>query len=173
MNFQLLPVVAEDIPSYKKAMQEAFQRGAETEFGKMDVTILPDKDIDESLTRKGAHAYKAMVDGQMLGGAIVSLDESGKYGKLELLYVKHGAQRKGIGLKTWKAIERAYPNVELWETITPYFEKRNLHFYINCCGFSAVEFFNPYHKYPDNPDDALGRDYSFRFEKKMKQANPS
>jgi GNAT superfamily N-acetyltransferase len=167
MSFLLLPVTEEDISTYKKDMQEAFQRGAEAEFGKMAVLILPDKEIDESIARKGAHAYKAMIDGKMLGGAIVSLDGYGKHGKLELLYVKHGAQRKGIGLQIWKSIERIYPDVEAWETITPYFEKRNIHFYINCCGFSAVEFFNPHHKYPDNPDDAIGKDYAFRFEKKM------
>ena len=29
-----------------------------------------------------------------------------------------------------------------WELVTPYFEVRNIHFYVNKCGFHIVEFFN-------------------------------
>ena len=38
-----------------------------------------------------------------------------------------------------------------WETITPYFEKRNVHFYVNKCGFHIVEFFNEHHPDPHDP----------------------
>jgi len=60
----------------------------------------------------------------------------------------------------------------VWETHTPYFEKRNIHFYVNKCGFKIVEFFNPYH--PDTTRmQAVGQDeafeYFFRFEKEMPQ----
>ncbi len=30
----------------------------------------------------------------------------------------------------------------MWETCTPYFEKRNLHFYINVCAFYVTEYGN-------------------------------
>ena len=60
---------------YKKDMQEAFQQGAMNEYNDLSVEILPEKDIDESLAKKGATAYKAVVDGKMLGGAIVVIDE--------------------------------------------------------------------------------------------------
>ena len=35
-----------------------------------------------------------------------------------------------------------HPKIEVWETFTPYFDRRNIHFYINRLGFHAVEFFN-------------------------------
>lgn len=75
-------------------------------------------------------------------------------------------------MSVWKAVEKKYPNTKVWETVTPYFEKRNIHFYVNRCGFKIVEFFNPYHK-DDNIDNmqennTIGQDYFFRFEKEMK-----
>ena len=32
----------------------------------------------------------------------------------------------------------------VWETCTPYFEKRNIHFYVNKCKFHIVEFYNDF-----------------------------
>ena len=139
------------------------------EFDDLDVEILPENDIDESLTKKGAVAYKAIVDGTMSGGAIVVIDESTQHNHLDFLYVKCGVQSKGLGKMIWDEIEGLYPQTKVWETCTPYFEKRNLHFYINRLGFHAVEFFNPYHRDRSIPDDMVGGDYFFRFEKRMKQ----
>ena len=149
--------------------KEAFQRSAMQEFDDLDVEILPENDIDESLTKKGAVAYKAIVDGTMSGGAIVVIDESTQHNHLDFLYVKCGVQSKGLGKMIWDEIEGLYPQTKVWETCTPYFEKRNLHFYINRLGFHAVEFFNPYHRDRSIPDDMVGGDYFFRFEKRMKQ----
>ncbi len=146
MEILLKPVEKEDIKEFKKDMQEAFQRGAMEEFNDLKVEILSEKDIDKSLSEKGAAAYKAVVDGKMLGGAIVVIDEKTNHNHLDFLYVKYGVQSKGIGQKIWNEIERIYPETKVWETFTPYFEKRNVHFYINRLGFNAVEFFNPHHK---------------------------
>lgn len=168
MNFSLEPIKNEDLITFKRDMQEAFQQGAANEYHNLDVEILPEKDIDESLSKKSAAAYKAIVDGKMSGGVIVVIDESTQHNHLDFLYVKYGIQSKGIGQKIWNEIERIYPNTKVWETVTPYFEKRNIHFYINRLGFHAVEFFNPHHKDLSVPDDMVGGDYFFRFEKVMK-----
>ena len=56
-----------------------------------------------------------------------------------------------IGQTIWKAIEAMHPEIEVWETCTPYFDRRNIHFYINRCGFHAVEFFNEHHPDPNMP----------------------
>lgn len=165
MNFKLIPIEKEDVVNYKKDMQEAFQKGAMQEFNNLNVEILSEKDIEESLSKKGAVAYKAIVDGKMSGGAIVVIDETTQHNHLDFLYVKYGTQSKGIGQKIWNEVERLYPKTKVWETFTPYFEKRNVHFYINRLGFHAVEFFNPRHKDPKTPDDMIGGDYFFRFEK--------
>ena len=63
--------------------------------------------------------------------------------------------------------------MKTWETMTPYFEKRNIHFYVNRCGFHIVEFFNKYHPDPDDPEISSGNkddqfpEGMFRFEKSM------
>lgn len=69
----------------------------------------------------------------------------------------------------WDEIERLHPQTKVWETCTPYFEKRNIHFYVNKCGFHIVEFWNE-----KNPDLNMTEDFisdgnegMFRFEKKM------
>ena len=54
-----------------------------------------------------------------------------------------------------------------------HFEKRNIHFYVNRCGFHIVEFFNSYHPDPKDPDagnelDDQFPDGMFRFEKMVK-----
>ena len=168
MEFILEPILKEDVANFKKDMQEAFQQGAVKEFPGLDAIVLPEKDIDESLSKKGAVAHKAIVDGKMSGGAIVIIDESTQHNHLDFLYVRCGIQSKGIGQKIWIEIEKLYPQTKVWETCTPYFEKRNVHFYINCLGFHAVEFFNPWHKDTNIPDDMIGGDYFFRFEKLIK-----
>ena len=167
MDFELSPLTEADMPQFKRDMQEAFQKGSAQEFSDTDEEILPEKDIDESLSRKGAASYKAVVDGEMLGGAIVVIDTVTWHNHLDFLYVKYGTQSKGIGQRMWNEIEKLYPDTKVWETCTPYFEKRNIHFYINRLGFHAVEFFNPRHKDPTIPDDMIGGDYFFRFEKSM------
>ena len=52
-------------------------------------------------------------------------------------------------------------------------KKRNIHFYINKCGFHAVEFFSAMHPEPNPPEKdeqsvpGEGPDEMFRFEKIM------
>jgi len=104
-------------------MQEAFQRGAESELSDSDVQILPEEDIDSSLSKKGAAAYKAVIDEQIVGGAIVVIDESTKHNHLDFLYVKYGVHSRGIGQMIWRTIEENHPDTKTWETLTPHFEK--------------------------------------------------
>jgi len=167
---QLLLARQEDLVVFKKDMQEAFQKGAAEEFSDLDTEILPETDIDSVLSKAGAVAYKVVSDGEMIGGAIVVIEEETQRNHLDFLYVKHGTQGRGVGQFIWKELEKLYPETRAWETITPYFEKRNIHFYVNRCGFHIVEFYNPKHKDPHAPDDMAGGDYFFRLEKKIKQS---
>ncbi len=172
MDFKLVIVSEADLPNYKRDMQEAFQKGAEAEFSDLDAEVLPEKDIDRSLNTKGAIAYKAVVDDEIIGGAIVVINDETKHNHLDFLYVKYGTQSSGGGRSIWNEIEKLHPDTDVWETATPYFEKRNIHFYVNRCGFHIVEFYNPQNKDPNSsvnmPDeDIFGADYFFRFEKKI------
>ncbi|MDL2059371.1 GNAT family N-acetyltransferase [Mesosutterella sp. AGMB02718] len=127
-------------------------------------------DIEESLNAKGSAAYKAVVDGEMVGGAVVAIDRKTGHNHLDLLFVKNGCQSHGIGKKIWFAIEKMYPDTVVWETCTPYFEQRNIHFYVNVCGFTITEFFNARHPMPDVPADFIGDggEGLFKFQKWMK-----
>ncbi len=166
-EFKLLPIESDEIAIFKTDMQEAFLKGAEADCPDLTEEILPEADIDRSLSAKGAAAYKALVDGKMAGGVIVVIDEVTQHNHLDFLYVKYGVQSKGIGQAIWREIERLYPKTKVWETCTPYFEKRNIHFYVNRCGFHIVEFYNPYHKDPHSTNEETKDDYFFRFEKVM------
>ena len=64
--------------------------------------------------------------------------------------------------------EALHPETEVWETCTPYFDRRNIHFYINRLGFHAVEFFNEHHPDPHMPEQFDQEDGLFNFEKRMK-----
>ena len=186
----------EHIIAFKEEMQEAFQHGFEAYNRDDEETnqwqVLPDKDFYQSLGAEGAEAYEAVSeDGQRVGGAIITANDnvgepmeqqaqSQAYlnfaesrqrkavGQLAFLYVKVGVQSKGIGQAIWKALEALHPEIEVWETCTPYFDRRNIHFYINRCGFHAVEFFNEHHPDPHMPEQFDKEDGLFRFEKKMR-----
>ena len=85
--------------------------------------------------------FKTVVDHEIVGGAIVQIDDQTHHNHLDFLYVDTAHQNKGIGYKIWTALEQKYPQTVLWETCTPYFDKRNIHFYINRCGFAAVRIY--------------------------------
>ena len=173
-KINLRPIITvEDKNTFVSEIQEAFQNSYISEFGQFEKTILPTEDIEESFNMKGSEAYIAEIDGERVGGTIIVTDDTTGYNSLHLLYVKSGAQNVGNGFKIWKAIEELHPETRIWETHTPYYDKRNIHFYVNRCGFKIVEFFNPKHKDPHQTDDSTGNipeenNYFFRFEKEMK-----
>ena len=169
MNFELLPVVQSEMGVFKRDMQEAFQKGFEDVYGKTEETILPEKDIDRSLNATGSIAYKAVVNGETVGGAVVVIDEKTQHNHLDFLYVKYGTQAKGIGLSIWNAVEKLHPDTKVWQTCTPYFEKRNIHFYVNKCGFHIVEFLNEHNPDPNDPEEYIGDggEGMFVFQKQM------
>ena len=169
MDFILSELFPSERKQFKSDMQEAFQKGFEDVYGKTDGIILPEKDIDRSLNEKGAIAYKAVVDGTMVGGAVVVIDEKTQHNHLHLLYVKHGTQTKGIGYAIWNQIEKRHPHTKVWETCTPYFEKRNIHFYLNKCKFHIVEYHCEYNHTLETDEDFIGDggEGMFVFQKKM------
>lgn len=163
----------EDKNAFVREVQEAFQNSYVAEFGPFEKKILPEKDIEESFSAEGSEAYMAEIDGERIGGTVIVINDKTGYNSLHLLYVKSDAQNAGNGLKIWKAIEELHPETRIWETHTPYYDKRNIHFYVNRCGFKIVEFFNPRHKDPHQTGETAGNipkenNYFFRFEKEMK-----
>ena len=140
MDFKLVIMDVNDIPLFKKEIQKAFQKGFEEVYGPTEGIILPEADIEQSLNTNGAIGYKALIDNKVVGGAVVVINEETQHNDLHLIYVKYDNQTKGIGKLIWDEIERLHPKTQVWETCTPYFEKRNIHFYVNKCKFHIVEY---------------------------------
>ena len=171
MNISLQPLRPSDREQFIKDNQEAFNYGALEEFGlrndRFEETnedgnqIISSETIAASI--ENGNAYRILLDNVPVGGAVIKVD--GTHGELELLFISPKHHSKGIGCAAWCEIEKMYPEVKVWETFTPYFEKRNIHFYVNRCGFHIVEFFNKQHLDEDNPaEDGFEM---FRFEKRM------
>ncbi|MBR3438000.1 MAG: GNAT family N-acetyltransferase [Clostridia bacterium] len=171
----LKPLEQSDREQFILDNQEAFNYGALEEFGMRDDHFEDDGQIisRETIERSidEGEAYRIVLDGKNVGGAIIRVD--GGRGDLDILFVSPKVHSKGIGYAAWCEIEKLHPEVKVWETVTPYFEKRNIHFYVNRCGFHIVEFFNSHHPDPNDPDsaemiDGQFPDGMFRFEKIMK-----
>ena len=172
MNIKLIPIKETEKEKFIKDLQSAFEVAVIKEYGKQDGETIPRKYIEDSINQKGVETFNISLNNEIVGGVAIAINEKTMYNSLELFFIKENYQSKGIGLSVWKAVEKKYPDTKVWETVTPYFEKRNIHFYVNRCGFKIVEFFNPYHK-DDNIDNmqennTIGQDYFFRFEKEMK-----
>ena len=168
---KLIELKKEDVVLFKKLMQEAFQYGFESYTKKKEAQVLPEKDIDECLNNPFGHAYEMIDDnGNILGGTIVNINPDTNINHLDFLFVKVGVQSKGIGQAIWKEIECLYSNTLKWMTCTPYFDVRNIHFYVNRLKFHVIEFWNKYNPCPDTPEDFIGDNGEgmFEFEKIMK-----
>lgn len=162
---ELKPLVSSDREQFIKDNQETFNYGALEEFGlrddhfEEDGQIISRETIKESID--SGEAYRILDDGKVVGDVVVRIQ--GDRENLDLLFVSPKCHSKGVGYGAWCQIEKMFPQVKIWETVTPYFEKRNIHFYVNRCGFKIVEFFNSHHKDP-NDDEASEM---FRFEKHL------
>ena len=175
----LLPLQPEDREQFILDNQWAFKYGAQQEFGmrddrcEEDEEVISRKTIEDSIDGENAETYRIIQDGQKVGGVVLRIDKEAAMGELELLFVLPEVHSKGIGQAAWKAVEAMHPEIKVWETITPYFEKRNIHFYVNRCGFHIVEFFNSHHPDPHDPETGEEERYEdgdgmFRFEKRMR-----
>ena len=176
----LAPLTPDDREQFILDNQWAFKYGALMEFGERDDhidangEIISRKTIEHCLDAPDREAYRIVADSKHVGGVILKIDNVTHHNELEILFVAPEAHSKGIGYDAWQAVEALHPETVVWETCTPYFEKRNIHFYVNKCGFQIDEFwceyFEPTHEIPDDethdPDE--GPDEMFHFIKVMK-----
>jgi len=166
----LAPARAADLGAFKTDLQAAFAVAVIETFGALPNGPIPsDDDLDQALAAPGAEVLHVLLDGQRVGGAVVRIDTQTNRNALDLFFISGTTQSRGVGLGAWRAIERRYPETRVWQTHTPSFETRNIHFYVNKCGFRIVEFFGPHHPDPHKPggSDLPGGGEAFRFEKVM------
>ena len=180
-NISLVGITPDDKEQFILDNQRAFKYGAQEEFGMRDnrmeegEEVISRKTIERSINGEHAETYRIVCDGNVVGGLILQIDQQNAKGELEILFVNPEAHSKGIGQAAWKAVEAMHPEIRVWETITPYFEKRNIHFYVNRLGFHIVEFWNKYQHGPAVPEDIEENwsedDEMFVFRKFMDSSN--
>lgn len=132
--------------------------------------IISRKTIEACLDAPDSEAYRIVCDGQKVGGVILKSDRTTHHNELDILFTDPEVHSHGIGYGAWQVVEALHPETKVWETFTPYFEKRNIHFYLNKCGFQIVEFFTAQHPLdlpPQNGEEQDGPDEMFRFVKVM------
>ena len=176
----LIPLSADDREQFILDNQWAFKYGAIEEFGERDDhldgdgEIISRRTVERCIDDPNNETYRIMHEGRRVGGLILKINKETHHNELEILFVLPEEHTKGIGYGAWCAVEELHPETEVWETCTPYFEKRNIHFYVNKCGFKIDEFwckyFEPAQHMPDDdeqhPDE--GPDEMFHFVKVMK-----
>ena len=175
---QLVPVKKKDLALFKKELRDAFVKGVIENFGDAESgPIPPDEAVQQSINAPGAVVYHISLNGKNEGGVVLKINNKTHRNSVDLLYISSKSHSRGIGTAAWQAIETQYPETKVWELVTPYFEKRNIHFYVNKCGFHIVEFYcksNPGpHRHRENEmqngPTPLEKYEFFRFEKTMKQ----
>ena len=129
----------------------------------------PSITVDEALKDPQFDVFIITADGESAGGTIIKKEGEGRY-SLDLLFIFKEFLNKKIGTRAWQAIEAHYPDAVVWETFTPYFERRNIHFYLHKCHFRIVEFFSEFHREEHDLTEEF-KDVNtsgfFRFEKIM------
>lgn len=169
----LVPITSAELPNLIERMQRSFAQAVLEHFGTSE-PIPSAQEIEKAYAAEHSDVCNIILNGEIVGGVVLSIHEDTGRNSLDLFFIDLGRHSRGLGLAAWKAIEARYPTTRVWETITPYFEQRNIHFYINKCGFRAVEFFNAHHRAPNHPVPAdgtpepPGMEAFFRFEKEMK-----
>ena len=179
-DVSLAPLEIGDREQFILDNQWAFKHGAMIEFGErddhldFDGEIISRKTIESCIDSPNSETYRIVVDGRRVGGVILKINKETNHNELEILFVSPEEHGKGIGYGAWLAIEALHPETEVWETCTPYFEKRNIHFYVNKCGFQIDQFwcehFVPDYEmsHDDDHDPDEGPDEMFHFVKVMK-----
>ena len=170
MDIRLELLKQEDEEQFIKDNQSAFNFGAKQYFNKEELEqqheeegqIISRETIINSIHQKGSLTYRIFDGDQKVGGIIINLKDN--FGELEIFFVIPSSESKGVGQAAWKEVERLHPKIKIWETVTPYFEQRNIHFYVNKLGFHIVEFYTKFLKDKDMPE---GMDGMFRFRKEL------
>lgn len=174
-HVELVPLQPEDREQFILDNQEAFRYGAMEEFGVRDThmeeegQVIARSTIEASLDEPTARAFRIMANGEVAGGVVLQIDTETQVNDLDLLFIAPHMHSRGIGQKAWRAVETLFPQTRLWTTETPYFEKRNIHFYVNRLGFHITEYVPPIREGVEATPEQHEMADMFHFEKRMKK----
>ena len=109
----LIPLQPTDRERFILDNQKAFKYGATEEFGlrddhfEEDGEIISRATIEASIDGANAEAYRILLDGESVGGAVISVE--GNHGELELLFVSPRGARQGHRPCPWYLVGQPHP----------------------------------------------------------------
>lgn len=101
-----------------------------------------DDDLPRFFDKTNATLLNIVVNKKIVGGAVLIINDETQHNKLSLFFVNENFRNLGVGFAAWSAIEKFFPETKVWYTSTAWLDKRNLHFYLNKCGFVAFSIYD-------------------------------
>ena len=132
MTVELAPTL--DLETFIDSLQAAFRRADGT-------NKFHDEDLPRFFDKTNATLLNIVVNKKIVGGAVLIINGETRYNKLSLFFINEGFRNFGIGSAAWTAIEKLFPDTKVWYTSTAWHDRRNLHFYLNKCGFVAFSIY--------------------------------
>lgn len=132
MTVELVPTIDREI--FIDNLQEAFRRADGTNKFRRE-------DLPKFFARSNATLLDITHDKKVIGGAVVIINSETQHNKLSLFFVNEDFRNLGAGFAAWQAIEKYFPDTKVWYASTTWLDKRNLHFYLNKCGFVAFSIY--------------------------------
>ena len=132
MTVELFPT--RDEKFFLDALQAAFRKPDGTEKFRRE-------DLLKFFEKTGATLLDIVAEKKIVGGAAVIINAETFHNKLVLFFVDENFRNRGLGFAAWQAIEKFFPDTKVWYTSTPRLDPRNVHFYLNKCGFVAFSVY--------------------------------
>lgn len=131
MTVELNPTRYEEREIFIDNLQAAFRRADGSNKFRTE-------DLPRFFERTNATLWNILADKEVVGGAVLIINGLTNRNKLSLFFVHEEFRNLGIGFAAWRVIEKLFPATKIWETSTLQSDKRNLHFYLDKCGFRVV-----------------------------------
>ena len=122
----LVPLTADDREQFILDNQWAFKYGAMMEFGERDDhidnngEIISRATIEKSIDNPTSETYRIVLDGEKVGGLILTIDKETHHNHLDILFVLPEAHSKGIGYGRGKRLKRCIPKRKCGRPARPF-----------------------------------------------------
>lgn len=143
---QLVKSKQEHIIELVRISKEAFDSDIHVGAAETDGPPAYDSISWHSDMMEEGHLFTALVEGNIVGGAIIFLDDAGTLMNIGRIFVNPQDFRKGYGKAIMAQLENDYPQVTIWELETPIWNIRTNHFYKKI-GFKEVKKDNEFVRY--------------------------
>ena len=117
--------------------RDIFERGGEKNWKKIIDYVRTDcRDVETMME----NVYLPEYEGGLFNGGAAQMERPNTF------IIQQGRAAESVLMEIVKKIlAQRHPGIRIWKTFTPYFEKRNIHFYVNRLGFQIDEFFHEGH----------------------------